>query len=219
MNGGGGTIINNYGVFIDNQTVGTNRFPLYLDSGTVGQPILSVTNTGVTTHRNSADSTAAFMIQNSAGASLLNADTTNLKISVNGSLDTPFGGLGNFGNLLAFSEEFDNTASGATWAETNVTAPTADTIVAPTGVTTAESLVSTVAGGSDAQTSVTAVGATYTFSIWLKTASGTQAAALRIDGATSGTGTVQTITVGPSWQRFSVTQNTTGFSGNVKVLC
>ena len=133
-----------------------------------GTAVFTIGDNGTVLAKNSADSTAAFQLQNAAGTTLFNIDTTSSVMSLYGELGTPYGGFGRYSNLILNSETFDTAASGAVWAETNVTAPAADTIVAPDGTTTAESLVSTVAGGSDAQNSATAIGGTYTFSVWLK---------------------------------------------------
>ena len=129
-------------------------------------------------------------------------------------LTAPLWGFGHFQNLLTYSEQLNNSSG---WTATTLTA-TADQLIAPDGNTTADSLADTSSGGKVVQSTSTAVGSTYTFSVWLKTTSGnTQAVDLRIDGTTSGTGTKATVTATDHWQRFSVTQNTTTFSGNVKV--
>ncbi|MDB5178286.1 MAG: exported protein of unknown function [Patescibacteria group bacterium] len=153
-------------------------------------------------------------VKDTTGANLLKVDSGGNQEGT-GYINNGYGGVGQFGNLLTYSEQFDNGA----WTKTSVTAPTADTIVALDGQTTAESLADSGSGGSVSQTSGTApTNANYTFSVWLKTASGTQPADLRIDGATTGTGTKVTVTATSTWQRFSVTQNTNGFTGNIKPL-
>ena len=168
------------------------------------------------------NSTVAFQIQNATADPQLTVDTINSTLVIGnttnvellgGNLNSAYGGIGQFGNLLTKSEIFNN----ANWVKTNVTV-TADTITAPNQASTADVLATSVAGGSATQTSSTApTNDNYNFSIWLKTASGTQAVDLRIDGATTGTGTVKTVTATTTWQRFSVTQNTNGFTGNIKV--
>ncbi|PIZ63653.1 hypothetical protein COY17_00395, partial [Candidatus Saccharibacteria bacterium CG_4_10_14_0_2_um_filter_52_9] len=153
-------------------------------------------------------------LQDSTGANLNRITAAGNQENL-GYYNNPVGGIGAFANLLTYSEQFDNAA----WTKTNVTAPTADTIAAADGNTTAESLADSASGGSVSQTSGTApTNANYTFSVWLKAPSGTQSVDLRIDGATTGTGTVNTVTATTTWQRFSVTQNTNGFTGNIKVL-
>jgi hypothetical protein len=75
------------------------------------------------------------------------------------------------------------------------------------------------------QWSATAAGSnTFTFSVWVKAASGTQNFGLRVDaGATSCatannvTGTEQTYTATTSWQRYEVTKTFSSATGNVKV--
>jgi parallel beta-helix repeat protein len=176
--------------------------------------------TGAATFQNTTDSISAFQIQNAAGASLFNVDSSNAILTVGGNLEvsgkisSPYGGFGDFTNLLDLVQDFDDNTY---WVRTSITAPTADTIVAPNSTTTAESVATSASGGNVRQDSSTAVGSTYTFSVWLKTASGTQSADLRIDGTSSGTGTVKTVTATTAWQRFFVTQNTSGFTGNVRV--
>lgn len=56
-----------------------NLFEAQVSTGTV---VASIGATGATLFKNSADSTAAFAIQNAAGTNLLNADTTILKVSL-----------------------------------------------------------------------------------------------------------------------------------------
>lgn len=135
-------------------------------------------------------------------------------------ITTPYGGFGKFQNLLVRSEEFDN----ASWIKTSVSAPTADAQVAPDGSSTAESLATSGSGGDVCQWSATAAGSnTFTFSVWVKAASGTQNFGLRIDaGATSCatannvTGTEQTYTATTTWQRYEVTKTFSSATGNVK---
>jgi hypothetical protein len=132
-----------------------------------------------------------------------------------GYLDTSFGGFGPYANLLLRSEQFDNAA----WTKTNVTAPTANTIISPDGMTTAESLADSASGGSVANVTATVpTNNVYTFSVWLKSPSGTQTVGLRIDGSTAGTGTVTNVTATTTWQRFYVSQNTNGFTGFIRPM-
>src|SRR2546430_7203627 len=74
-------------------------------------------------------------------------------------------------NRLLWSQAFDN----AVWNYTNATRPTADTIVAPDGTTTAEALTSTASAAQVFQTLPTPCftpGQKYTFSVWLKAPGG-----------------------------------------------
>jgi hypothetical protein len=68
-------------------------------------------------------------------------------------------------NLLTYTEQFDNAA----WTKTNVT-PTANSVTAPHGITTADTLTDTSSGSeSTVQQSVTSVaGSTKTASVFLK---------------------------------------------------
>jgi hypothetical protein len=174
----------------------------------------AASNVGLKIQGASSQTADLLQLQDSTSSNIFRVDAAGNLESI-GYFSNGFGGLGNFGNLLTFSEQFDNAA----WTKTNVTAPTADTVVAPDGQTSAESLATSASGGSVSQTSGTApTNNNYTFSVWLKSASGTQSVDLRIDGATTGTGTVKTVTARTTWQRFFVTQNTNGFTGNIKPL-
>jgi hypothetical protein len=153
-------------------------------------------------------------IQDSTGASILRVDASGDHEQL-GFIDTPAGGFGTYGNLITFSAQLENAA----WTYTNVTTPTSNTITDPQGTTLAESLATTSSGGNGAQVTATApTNANYTFSVWLKAPSGTQSVDLRIDGSSSGTGTVKTVIATTTWQRFSVTQNTNGFTGFIKPM-
>ena len=144
----------------------------------------------------------------------LNVTASNLAINVNtdntGYLNTPSGGFGQYSNLLKQSSAFDQVA-GAPWTVTSVTNPTANTVVAPDGNTTAESLADSGSGGKEAQAFTTSTIGNYTFSVWLKAAAN-QNVDLRIDstGTNAQTGTVKTVVATTAWQRFFVTQNITG---------
>jgi hypothetical protein len=187
---------------------------------------------GAALFQNSADSTAAFQVQNAAGTiSLLTADTTNARLVVGsgtdlesngGNIDSPYGGIGNYGNLLDCSEFFDAASCVNTdWATSNltVTANDAASNPAPNATISADKFVSTNTNATISQTSATApTNANYTFSVWLKTNSGSQPVTLRINGATTGAGTAASYTATTTWQRFSVTQNPNGFTGNLKAV-
>lgn len=81
-----GTITNNYGIFVENFTTGTNKYPLYLQGAT--NPILTVNSNGDTTFRNQSNTVTAFQIQNNAGTSILNVDTSNGRVGINTSAPT-----------------------------------------------------------------------------------------------------------------------------------
>jgi len=104
-------------------------------------------------------------------------------------------------NQLTYSEQFDN----GDWVKTNIT-PSSNTDTAPDGTLTADTLAATSANGTALQ-SLTALAASYTFSVWLKRKTGTG----NID-ITAGSGTYVTQTVTSSWTRFTVTQTLTAGS-------
>jgi hypothetical protein len=147
-------------------------------------------------------------LQDSTGANLAKVYATGDEDHL-GYLASPYGGMGAYSNLLTYSDQFDNAA----WSKASVSAPTADNQTAPDGTTTAESLATSGSGGSVCQfTATSAASTTFTFSVWLKTAT-TQNVDLRIDGGATSCGTAATVTgtavtVGATatWQRFSVTQ-------------
>ncbi len=145
-------------------------------------------------------------LRDSTGANVLGVSATGNQ-ETTGYYDNGIGGIGPFGNLLTFSEQLDNAA----WTATNVTvtANDAGSNPAPDSLTSAEKLVSTAGNGTVKQ-SVAGGNNTYTFSIWVKTNSGTQPVQLRIDSnGTPASGTAASFTATTTWQRFSVTQTFT----------
>lgn len=103
-------------------------------------------------------------------------------------------------NRCLRSEAFDN----ASWTKSSVTV-TADSVAAPDGTTTADTLTASGSNGTVLQ-SVTETAVSWTFSVWLKRKTGTGNIQIQVDGATWVTQTLTT-----EWQRFSVTQ--TGGAG------
>jgi hypothetical protein len=193
-----------------NNSTSTGSIFVAQDNGT---PVLTIANGGAATFTNQTNSTAAFQIQNAAGTNLFNVDTTNQRIIVSAhtefdyGLNSPFGGFGVISNMLGYSEELNDFS----WTTTNLTV-TPDAQTSPTGIGSAEELTSTSAGGSvHAEPYASAIGST-TFSIWIKTNSGTQPFDLRIDsnGGTPTTGTAASYTATTTWKRYHVTQSFTG---------
>jgi hypothetical protein len=116
-------------------------------------------------------------------------------------------------------------ALGTTWVTQDNVAGTFTTtnnsadLVAPDGTSTASKLeIPAVAAGANyaivGQT-VAMTAATYTFSVWLRTASGTSAVNLQgYISATGGSSINSNVTVTSTWQRFSVTGPTTAVNWN-----
>jgi hypothetical protein len=138
-----------------------------------------------------------------------------------GFFDNGIGGVGQFSNLLTYSEQLDNGA----WTASNITVTANDgTNLAPDGQATAEKLAAGASGThSLAQTCTTGCttnSATYTFSAWVKADSGNNPTnvQLRIDWNNGGgqTGTAATFSATSTWQRVSVTQAVSA-SGMVSV--
>jgi hypothetical protein len=109
------------------------------------------------------------------------------------------------GNLLLYSEQFDN----AVWTGSNATV-TANTATDPIGGATADAVAFSVAGtgtyiGQFVAPSGPVAGQNFTFSCWAKTPSGTNSANLLIEDQTGGIVVMTPIAITSSWQRFSVT--------------
>ena len=98
-------------------------------------------------------------------------------------------------NLLLNSESFDAAA----WGKTSVT-PTANSIAAPNGTTTADTLAASGANGTTLQT-FTAEAISYTFAVWLKRKTGTGNIQIAADS-----GTYTTVTITSDWALYTVTQ-------------
>lgn len=98
-------------------------------------------------------------------------------------------------NFLTNSESFDAAA----WAKSSVT-PTANSIAAPNGTTTADTLAASGANGTTLQT-YTAEAVPYTFGVWLKRKTGTGNIQIAADN-----GTYTTVTITSDWALYTVTQ-------------
>ena len=104
-------------------------------------------------------------------------------------------------NLLLASESFD----AASWAKSSVTS-TANSIAAPNGTTTADTLAASGANGTTLQT-FTAEAISYTFGVWLKRKTGTGNIQIAADS-----GTYTTVTITSDWALYTVTQTPTAGS-------
>lgn len=105
-------------------------------------------------------------------------------------------------NLLTYSEDFTNSA----WTLFGTTSRTANTVTAPDGNTTADTIVVPNSSGMY-QFFSTSAGITYTFSVWLRTPSSPQDILIVLN-TNLGDPVEKTITVTSTWQRFSVTKTT-----------
>ena len=104
-------------------------------------------------------------------------------------------------NLLLASESFD----AASWTKTTVT-PTANSIAAPNGTTTADTLAASGANGTALQT-FTAEAISYTFGVWLKRKTGTGNIQIAADS-----GTYTTVTITSDWALYTISQTPTAGS-------
>ncbi len=103
------------------------------------------------------------------------------------------------------------------WAATDITATVNTTeTLDPSGANTADKLLTTAPGGDVTYLSRTAVGNNVAAAIWLKTNSGSEGGSLTLTGSTSGTSGAEAITITPEWQRFTITDDTSGYVGNIK---
>lgn len=139
-------------------------------------------------------------------------------ILLGGYLNTPYGGVGQYGNLLVNSEQLDLSGGTPPWTPGGTLTVTADNTTAPDGTTSAERLAGT---GSTtlSQTYTTTTPGTYTFSVWLKQSSGAANTGLCIfaaGGATPSACSATAVTPSSSaWQRFSVTTAVSGTTTSV----
>jgi len=108
-------------------------------------------------------------------------------------------------NLLLRSEEFDN----ASWFAINTTTA-ADTALSPFGNMTADTINFNSISANRYQSVTTKASTTYTFSIWMRSVSGTFELKLaRTNGLTWASATVSSpITLTTNWQRYSLTFTT-----------
>jgi hypothetical protein len=174
----------------------------------------ATTNIGVVIQAAASQTAPLFQLQDSTGAMLQNFDALGNQDLGTGYINTAYGGLGGYGNLILQSEQL-----GTTWTATNVTVTQNDgpSNPAPDSTTTADKVVSSPSGTHTlTQTYSSAGNNTYTFSMWVKTNSSTAPVQLRIDSnGTPGTGTAVNFTATTTWQRFSVTQT---FSSGVSTV-
>jgi len=132
------------------------------------------------------------------GEMLTIADDGNILVQ-GGNLITPYGGFGQYENLLTYSEQFDN----AVWTDPlSITTTTANNATAPDNTSTADT-VQWSSGTLGLRHSVTLTNSTaYTFSIWARLSNDVSGGAVTIDlGDGSSVGFIATSV----WQRFSVT--------------
>ena len=104
-------------------------------------------------------------------------------------------------NLLLYSQDFTNAA----WVNSN-TSDSGDSVAAPDGTTTADTITATAGNGTILQT-FTAVAGGYTFSVYLKRKTGTGDVQIAADS-----GTWTTKAIDETWTRYSVTQTLTAGS-------
>lgn len=102
--------------------------------------------------------------------------------------------------------------AGTTWAVTNVTVG-ANTLAAPDGTTTADTLTATAGNGTWLQ-GVTVASAVKTFSIWLRRKTGTGNIDMTLDNGTGWT----TKTISSSWARYEITQTLANPTVGIRIV-
>ena len=113
---------------------------------------------------------------------------------------------GAWGNLLLYSEQFDNAGF---WGVGNATV-TANAATDPNGGTTADAVTYSLAGTGalifqTVNPPIPVANQTFTFSCWVKTPSGTNSANLLIEDQAGAVIVNTTFSITSNWQRFSVT--------------
>ena len=226
FNTGGGNSIGDSNLYDNGSFLGVNTLT---DNGLVSiqgasttqsslyvQSLASSTQPTVVLQEGSSPASSADILdlEDSTGANLSEIDSSG-DYQSDGFIDNSVGGIGEYGNLLQYSEQLNNSP----WTTSNiiVTANDSGSNPAPDGNTTAEKLVSSTTNATLQQSIATTIPGTYNFSLWIKTNSGTQPVQLRIDstGGTPSTGTPATFTATTTWQRFNVTQT---FSGSLTAV-
>lgn len=120
-------------------------------------------------------------------------------------------------NVCLYSEKFDQ----APWETGASVAVTPNAAIAPDGNMTAYQLNATGATVSANRTrnihNVNPIGLTFTFSIWLKSVSGTSfSTPIRLSNAADSNGNEINVTVTGTWQRFTITQAFTATSTAIR---
>jgi|GEM_PF-1589310 len=138
------------------------------------------------------------------------------KLEVAGDINTPYGGIGLYENLLVRSEAFATT-----WTVSQLTF--ADGETAPDGTTNADLFTNSAAAAGYVEQAAqisAAAAADYVFSVWLK--SGTSTSALlniTFNGTSPTDGASGAITLDSTWRRFSIKGTTSASSNTTSVTC
>jgi hypothetical protein len=102
---------NSTGAVLKIQSAGNGNLVQVTDTTATAADVFTIANGGAATFKSQTNTTTAFQIQNASNASLLTADTTNLRVSV-GSIGTATSQLFVGGNIPAASAGSVATASG-----------------------------------------------------------------------------------------------------------
>lgn len=128
-----------------------------------------------------------------------------------GQLETPWLSFGYCQNFLRYTEDFTQQVA-PNWIRTNIVSVTANTHNTPRGVSLlSDTIVGNTPGSRLTQTTLTTtpnIGLTgwWTFSIYLKTISGTATVGLQLDSSAEN-GEMKYVEVSEDWRRYSVNTN------------
>ncbi|MCL4364436.1 hypothetical protein M1328_04335, partial [Patescibacteria group bacterium] len=170
---------------------------------------------------NSSQTTATpiLQIEDSTNANVMTANHLGDLYLLN-NLNTPNGGLGQYANLLIYSQQFDNAA----WTKSNVTV-TPNSTTSPIGDTTGAYISinsGACQGGNIYQSTATAAGSgTFTASVYIKGTGTAFGVNLKIDndsGTNQSASTSFNLTSSSStWQRIQVSKTFSSATGNVRL--
>ncbi len=138
------------------------------------------------------------------------------QLAVGGSISSPVGGIGRYQNLLAYSEDLTQAA----WARTNVVSVNLDATT-PDGTTNGAATITGAATGASNLAQTVTGGITpsspYTFSVWLKQGTSTNAQLELTGNGTGETPNVLAVTLTNSWERYSLSHTTASNTGSLTV--
>lgn len=133
----------------------------------------------------------------------------NHNISLNGLVRVRGTNEASITNLCIYSERHNNAA----WVKTTTTVA-ANSVAAPDGATTAETLTATAGNATTIQDLGSLSSATYTYSVFLKRLTGSGNVQLTLDGGS--TWTTKTITT--TWARYDITQTLANPDVGVRIV-
>jgi hypothetical protein len=139
---------------------------------------------------------------------------TSSNVEIGTSLNTAYGGIGRYQNLLLQSEDFVTS-----WAAGGTITRTADTTAAPNGRTTADTLTATTAGAYDySSTGIAVSGQTFTCSVWMRSSAGTQTVGMSVVSIGTDGGDGTQVSVDTTWRRYENTRTFGAQAGTAGII-